>query len=349
MNILHLYTDLNITCGISKTIFNIINGSKNEINHYVVCYGGNRVKNFSDNQISIKIIERRKFLPITFFTILKICKINRIDIVHSHHRIFDLFAFYLKLFLDIKTVTSVQSKVYGKKRLSYKADYLIAVSDTIRKHLINYFAKDDKKIFLINNFVSQKEFEFDGKSANFNDGDNSKTICFIGRFSKEKGVDILLKAFSEIKERINSVKLLLVGTGELLEEMTKYIQTNKLNVEIFSPQLNIVSFYKSADIIVLPSRVDPFPLTMVEAGLMKIPFVGSNVDGIAEFIEHGVNGSLCLPENVADLIDILMDNLTDYQNAQLRAEKLYQKVIVDFTEEKIIPKYISLYKFIHEN
>lgn len=344
MNVLHLYTNLNITCGISKTIFNIIQETKTDINHYIICFGGDGIKKFGDHQIPVYVIKNWKFLPGVILVLVKFCRTNEIAIIHSHHRICDLIAYFVSFFINLKTVTSVQSKVYGKKRLSYKADFLIAAGNNIKKHLINCFTKDEKKIFVINNFVSQKEFETQNQHIEQETDCNKKIICFIGRFSKEKGVDVLLKAFKLVEKKISNVKLILVGNGELQGETRNYIETEKLNAVIYPPQLNVADFYKSADVIVLPSRVDPFPLTMLEAGFMKSPFVGCKVDGIEEFIEHGINGLLCNPGNETDLSDILIESLTDGYKAKLRAENLYRKVINGFTEEKIIPAYISLYK-----
>ncbi len=69
-------------------------------------------------------------IKICFF-IIKYCNENSISIIHSHHRYFDLIAYVVSKVLEIRTVTTVHSKVYGKKILSYKADKLIAVSESV--------------------------------------------------------------------------------------------------------------------------------------------------------------------------------------------------------------------------
>ena len=68
--------------------------------------------------------------------LIKFIRKNSIQIVHSHHRYFDFIIYVVTKFVKIKTITSVQSKVYGYKALSYKADKLIACSNCIKKHLI---------------------------------------------------------------------------------------------------------------------------------------------------------------------------------------------------------------------
>ena len=67
------------------------------------------------------------------------------------------------------------------------------------------------------------------------------------------------------------------------------------------------------DVVVLPSRIDPFPYTMLEAANYMVPFIGSNVDGISEYIENGNTGILFENENfneLADKIILLTSNVS---------------------------------------
>ena len=99
--------------------------------------------------------------------------------------------------------------------------------------------------------------------------------------------------------------------------------------------------------IVLPSKSDPFPYVMLEAGKFRKPFIGGNSGGIAEFIEEGVNGLLVAPGNpdeLAEKIDYLLNNpnicselgnnlfekvtqLCDYNNYFRRIEIIYNSLL----------------------
>ena len=63
-------------------------------------------------------------------------------------------------------------------------------------------------------------------------------------------------------------------------------------IKILKPVKNPYPFYSIADIVVLPSLADSFPYVMLESGLFKKPFVGTQTGGIAEFIDDGKNGLL---------------------------------------------------------
>ena len=136
----------------------------------------------------------------------------------------------------------------------------------------------------------------------------------------------------------------MIGEGEEEQSLKNYCSENKLPVQFLTPRTNIFDYYNVADIIVLPSRVDPFPYVMLESGLMNKPFIGSNVDGIAELIKHGVNGLLFESENVSGLVKSLQMILEDRLFAERISNNLYNDVIANYTAEKVIPEYIAFYK-----
>ena len=87
-----------------------------------------------------------------------------------------------------------------------------------------------------------------------------------------------------------------------------------------------MDFYQVSDIVVLPSRIDPFPYVMLETGAMKKPFIGGNPGGIAEFIEDGVNGILIEPGDSNQLADKIIFLINNPAQSELLANALYKKV-----------------------
>jgi len=351
MNVLHLQPFLDLTNGVSKAIYLMTKYSKCDLKSSVLSFGGDAVAKYQKENIVVGFIPGKKkiyhFLKHIFY-IKTFCIKNKIDIIHSHHRYFDLVSFIVSKQIKIKTITTVHSKVYGKKFTSYKADYLIAVSNSIKKHLVDYFKIKENKIYTINNFVDPKEkpdnFNSEELLKQLNIGLDDLILVFIGRFDKEKGIDILLEVFKVIQANNSNVIMLLIGNGEELATTTEFCSKFKLRVKIIPPVENIYDYYNLSDIIILPSRVDPFPFVMLEAGLMRKPLIASRVDGIAEFIEHNINGILVEPENVQSLVEGVKRLI---ENPSLRiklSENLYQKVLDGFTVDKIIPQYREFYR-----
>ena len=72
--------------------------------------------------------------------------------------------------------------------------------------------------------------------------------------------------------------------------------------------------------------------------------IGSNIDGIAEFIEHGVNGLLFELENTDELKQQIVKIIDNKKFGSTIADNLYNKVLTSFTVQKIVPQYEKLYK-----
>ncbi len=348
MKILHLHTELNKTCGITKTILLLAKNPGGEIRFLVFTLGGDNVGLFSKNGISTSVLRVNKYSPFgiikTIKTIIKICKKEEIDILHSHHRYFDFLAFIISKIVQVKRITTVQSKVFGYKWFSYKSPYLIAVSNAVKIHLLKNYKISESRITVINNFVEEdiqadsylnieKIFPYD-----------KKVFLFIGRFSKEKGVDILVEAFKILQSKRKDVHLVMIGFGDKESYLKSFIKENKLSAEIIAPQENVNVFYRKAFAVVLPSRVDPFPLVMLEAGIMSKPFIGASVDGIAEFIESGKDGLLVSPGNINELYVTMRKLLDEPLMADSFGKNLFLKVKQKCSINVVLPHYLDLYR-----
>jgi glycosyltransferase involved in cell wall biosynthesis len=347
MKILHLNNYISYTSGVTRYIYHIIKNTNSIFEHEIICLGGDAEELFKEQNVKVTVLNRFGLfsLPGIYFFLLKYCKHNQFDIIHNHHRIFDTVTSLIPR-RNFKTLTSVHSKVYGRKLFSYKANYLISYSDSITNHLIEYFKKSPSKISRMKSFVDRSNVkiivEKDELKKHLSITGN-KVIMFIGRFSKEKGVDILVKAFNELYDRNKKISLIMIGEGEEEQSLKNYCSENKLPVQFLTPRTNIFDYYNVADIIVLPSRVDPFPYVMLESGLMNKPFIGSNVDGIAELIKHRVNGLLFESENINELTKCIQMILEDQTLAKKISQNLHHDVVENYTLEKVISEYVKLY------
>jgi glycosyltransferase involved in cell wall biosynthesis len=153
----------------------------------------------------------------------------------------------------------------------------------------------------------------------------------------------LVKAFENFYRGNHKVYLVMIGEGEQEKELKEFCNGHKLPVRFVKPVSNIYDYYNLANVVVLPSRVDPFPYVMLETGLMKKPFIGSDVDGIPELIKHKVNGILFKSEDVDELVNSLRTIFEDKLFAQKIANNLYNDVIENYTASKGIPEYVKFY------
>ena len=146
----------------------------------------------------------------------------------------------------------------------------------------------------------------------------SNQVCYIGRDSYEKGIDILKTAESKINGNV-------------------VYCTNRSWVDA-------MSIMKSSSIVVVPSRIESLPTTVKEAFFLNIPVVATNVGGIPELITHNKTGILVAPNNPEKLADAINDLLVD----RVKSEKLALNANIflknNMTWDVVLPKFINFYE-----
>jgi glycosyltransferase involved in cell wall biosynthesis len=143
-------------------------------------------------------------------------------------------------------------------------------------------------------------------------------ICYIGRDSYEKGIDILKKAEPKINGNV-------------------VYCTNRSWVDA-------MSIMKSSSLVVVPSRMESLPTTVKEAFFLNIPVVATNVGGIPELITHDKTGILVPPDNPDKLADEINNLLFD----KIKSEKLIENANIflknNMTWDVVLPKFINFYE-----
>lgn len=352
INILHLQPQLNITCGISKTIYLLVKNISSDFENTVACFGGDGFDRFNEININPKIIspDSHSFIafPIHFFKILSIVRENRIDIIHSYHRYFDLLSFIISKITKVKTVTSVQSKVYKKNNLSYKADIKITCSKAIKKHLTEHFKISEKRLKVIYNMVEPEEFYLksnDKQVMNSAVNTNKKFIIgYAGRFDiEEKGIDVLLRAFNLFTETNKDIELIMIGDGRDKNYIDQFAEKYPDQIKLMPADKNLFNFFSQIDVLIVPSRIEPFGIIILESAIMKVPVIASNVDGIPEIIENHKSGLLFSNGNSEELKEQILKLKNNVTLRKHLSDELYKSVISRFIVNKIVPQYESIY------
>ena len=147
---------------------------------------------------------------------------------------------------------------------------------------------------------------------------NSNFILFVGRFSKSKGIETLINAFSIVKneQKDSDIHLVIMGVDFGYQaEMEKLIKKLNLSEEIKviknPPRDDVISAYGESEFLVLPSQWELSPLVPLESFAFKKPVISTNSHGIPYTVQNNKNGILVEPENSLELSNAIVKLLND--------------------------------------
>lgn len=347
LNVLHLVPDFNYVDGRSYYVYLLLKYlQRNGINVVLCTNKGDSLDRARDIGIPVYTSSSLSFKPFLSKSISFISKIisnHNIQIIHSHHRYSELISNLLRSRKSIHTVTTALSLVSRRYGVEYKSDRIIAVSGSVKKMLVEKFNVAANRISQIPNFADSEDvIDTDqNKPNNRKSRDAEIKILSAGRFHREKNFGVLIEAISLVKDL--NIKLTLIGSGNEEANYRKLIASTGINAELIAPQKDLKQFFKDADICILTSRRDPLPTFMLQCGLFGKPFIGSDVDGIAEVIKDGTNGLLFESGNPGELATKIRKFADDRQLAGKCAMELRELVINKFTEKKVIPEILKIY------
>jgi glycosyltransferase involved in cell wall biosynthesis len=166
-------------------------------------------------------------------------------------------------------------------------------------------------------------------------------------------VDLLLKAWSRISPRFPQTGLRIAGDGEqreLLESMASDLGIRQ-SVHFLGrkSQDDLRSLYRNAKAVVLPSRREGLPLSLLEAGAAGAICVGSRTAGIPEIIDEGITGYVVDAERPEELGGGIAKTLALTPAARREMKQAAQTAIRRrFSEEQMIASYLELFSSLRE-
>ena len=228
---------------------------------------------------------------------------------------------YLSDFLSNGEKGKAHIQSYVEKAIFKSSEKLWAVSNLVRRLLIMEYGVPESKVFVLHNGVDTEKYyalndqEKSELRKGLNIPEDAKVMIFVGSVPSKKGFGRILYALKKLEEaRERNYVLLAIGfkpTSDIVN------LSSGLNVRFVGnlPEENLINFYQVADIFILPSYYDAFPLASLEAMASgAIPIVTPAV-GTSDIIVSRVNGFVIKDEE--ELIKILR-SMDEYLLAELR-------------------------------
>jgi N-acetylgalactosamine-N,N'-diacetylbacillosaminyl-diphospho-undecaprenol 4-alpha-N-acetylgalactosaminyltransferase len=192
------------------------------------------------------------------------------------------------------------------KYIYNRCDKVVAVSCQVSDDLVNNFGIKKTQIQVVNNYVDGEEIASKSNEQvdDFFFDKNLFYIFNIGRFSNQKAHWRLLKSFSYLLSRQpnKNIRLILMGNGEYELQMHKLAKDLNLSDKVcFLPfNKNPYKYLRNADMFVLSSNFEGFPIVLAESSSLRIPFVGTRKSVPIEMFHDVAFYSKC----VCDVVDV---------------------------------------------
>ena len=175
-------------------------------------------------------------------------------------------------------------------------------------------------------------------------------VLFIGRFSKIKGIDILLRAIKILKDKPGLKKISFVIMGVDFGFQNQMMQMiNDLGIKerihlITNPSRDdVIAAYDESEFLVLPSRWELSPLTPLEGFAFKKPVISTNVHGIPFTITNRQNGILVKNEDFHELAEAIMELINDKQKCLEYGLSGYNLVHTECNSKSMTEKTLRMY------
>jgi len=173
----------------------------------------------------------------------------------------------------------------------------------------------------------------------------SPKIIAVGRYTKEKGFDLLLRVWKEIYVQRPNWSLFIYGDGELREDLENYVRLNGLkNVYLEHSVKNIQDKYIHSSFLVLPSRFEGFGMVVIEAMECGLPVVAFDCPcGPAEIVSDGVDGFL-VPALDLDMLKKKILLLIDSTDLRIKMGQVAVEKASLYLNKTIMKEWEQLYK-----
>jgi glycosyltransferase involved in cell wall biosynthesis len=366
----------------AKRLFNNFTGlgnySRTLVNNLAKYYPENQYvlytpsyKDATETQVFLKSETIKTIVPKTFSAaywrslgILKQLKIDKIELYHglSHEIPLKIHKTGIKSIVTIhdlifkvypNTYSSIDRMIYDTKfRYSCQhADCIVAVSESTKWDIVNYFNIEPIKIEVIyqacNALFGQTKPIEKVKEITSELGLPDEYLLYVGSVVERKNLVTLINAYAYLPETYK-IPLVIVGRGNnykkrVLESIMKLKLEKKVYwIENLDSNDYLQAIYQQAKIFIYPSLYEGFGIPIVEALLNKTPVITSNTSSLPE--AGGPSSWYIDPLNAEQLAYAIEKILTDEKQKEKMAEEGYQYVCKTFDEKAITSKLTGLYE-----
>ena len=329
ITVLHLIDSLPRE-GAEVLLYDLIQRSDRDRFEFLVCAltrGGGVADMLAGIGVPVFVLGRRTFWDLAaFIRLLKLIRHHRVDIVHSHLFSSHLWGVLAARLTGVHRIFRTEHNLSGwKNRLRRVIDHLlcrctdriIAVSQPVRESLISVSRVNPEKVLVIENGLNLERLRFNisrvDKLRELGLPPSARLVGTAAALTPKKGHRYLLAAARRILPRYPDLHLLLMGEGELLEELRETIRAEGMEgrVRLLGSRSDALEIISLLNVFVLSSIREGLSIALLEAMALGRAVVITAVGGGVEVVENGVTGLLVPPADPEALAGALERVLTD--------------------------------------
>ena len=292
-------------------------------------------------------------------TINYICRImedKHPDIIHCHSSKAGIVGRIAGAIKNVPAVFTAHgwaftSGVSPAKRIIYAAiehimlgitKRVICVSEFDRKLAKRWFLHNYNRVITVHNGIADKKFS----NSTVREYSLPLKLVSVARFSHQKNNMELIRAVEQINKLYSgSLQLNMVGDGPLLSEAQAYVESYKLedDVHFLGSRTDVDDILNQNDIFCLISNYEGLPISIIEAMRAEMPIIASDVGGVNELVQDGVNGLLIPRGNIFELVDKLkyiLEHKDLIKSMGEASRKIYEE---EYTADRMNQKILSIY------
>ncbi len=245
-----------------------------------------------------------------------------------------VFADHGAILNQIKDIKTTLARIFASRY----ADKIVTLTEKNLHQYRKLFFLPKRKLTYIYNWIDTALPHSESYDA------DSKRIVSAGRFSREKGFDLLIKAFAPVAKRHPDWTLDIFGDGEFFEDIKALAKELGIsdNVNFLGMRSDLRERYGDYAMYILPSYHEGLPLVLLEAKLNRLPIVSFDIStGPSEIVENGVNGILIKPYDTDKMAEAVCSLIESRELRQKMSDKS-ENNIEKFSKETIKNRWKAL-------
>ncbi len=286
------------------------------------------------------------------FSLFKIYRLSRrlikekkINVISAQDQYYLGFVFF-KLARKFKLGLEIQVHGFEKyggirkfiaKYVLPRADSVRVVSQRLKRCLMEEFKVKEEKIMVVPIFVERLTPEAGCLTSN----DNKFIFLTIGRLVPVKNIGMQIEAMAEVIKKYPNTELWIVGDGLERKNLEFRIKNLELGgkVKMFGWQNNLDKFYEQADVFLLTSHSEGWPLVILETANYSLPIIMTDVGPAGELIINNESGIVIPVNDVIKLKEVMINLIKNHELRKKIGEGAGRAVLNLPAKEKILEMY----------